>query len=54
MAALVNGTARSLSVPMEAVMADEVDAEVKRCGGVAVTADLEILASGVVWFDLAG
>ncbi|WP_416768708.1 DUF434 domain-containing protein [Sulfurimonas sp. ST-25] len=53
-AALVNDTAHRLSVPMEALTADEVDAKVKRCGGVAVTADSEILAGGVAWFDLAG
>ncbi|WP_345972891.1 DUF434 domain-containing protein [Sulfurimonas diazotrophicus] len=53
-AALVNDTASRLAVPMEARTADEVDAKVKRCGGVAVTADSEILASRVAWFDLAG
>ena len=53
-AALVNETARRLSVPMKALTADEVDAKVKRCDGIAVTADSEILSSGVAWFDLAG
>jgi hypothetical protein len=53
-AALVNETARRLAVPMAAETADEVDAKIKRCQGVAVTADSEILSSGVAWCDLAG
>jgi len=53
-AALVNETARRLPAAMEAKTAEEVDAKIKACGGVAVTADSEILSSGVAWFDLAG
>jgi hypothetical protein len=53
-AALVNETARDLSVPMEAKTANKVDGTIKTCSGIAVTADSEILSSGVAWFDLAG
>ena len=53
-AALVNETARELSVPMEAKTANEVDGKIKACKEIAVTADSEILSGGVLWFDLAG
>ena len=54
LAQLVNETAERLGVPMRAVTADRVDATLKACDEVVVTADAVILESGVAWFDLAG
>jgi len=53
-AALVNAIAEQRTVPMEAETAKEVDARIKQCSGIAVTADSDILSSGIAWFDLAG
>jgi len=53
-AALVNAIAKQHAAPMEAETAAEVDVRIKQCGGIAVTADSDILSSGVIWFDLAG
>ncbi len=39
---------------MQAARCDEVDAILKRCSGIVVTSDTEILDSGVDFFDLAG
>ncbi|WP_456485757.1 DUF434 domain-containing protein [Hydrogenimonas sp.] len=51
---LVNETAEKTGVPMRAETADQVDAKLKACEDVVVTADAVILDSGVEWFDLAG
>jgi hypothetical protein len=53
-AQLVNETAEKLGIPMHAETADRVDAKLKACGDVVVTADAVILDSGIQWFDLAG
>ena len=53
-AALVNETADEMGVPMRAETTDRVDAKLKACGDVVVTADAVILDSGVAWFDLGG
>jgi hypothetical protein len=53
-AALVEETGRRTGVPMRAETTDRVDAKLKACRDVVVTADAVILDSGVAWFDLAG
>ncbi len=51
---LVNVTAKRMAVSMHAETSEKVDKRLKECSGVVVTADAEILDSGVEWFDLAG
>ena len=51
---LVNAVADKTKTPMHARTADKVDATLKACADVVVTADAVILDSGVEWFDLAG
>ncbi|WP_457594005.1 DUF434 domain-containing protein [Hydrogenimonas sp.] len=53
-AQLVDETAEKTGVPMRAETTDRVDAKLKACGDVVVTADAVILESGVTWFDLGG
>jgi hypothetical protein len=49
----VEETGRRLGVRTKAEAVDRVDALLKECEGVVVTADAAILDSGVRWFDLA-
>ena len=51
---LVNDTAQKIGVSMHAETTDQVDAKLKACDDVVVTADAVILDSDVQWFDLAG
>jgi len=51
---LINEIAQRLGTPMHAKTADKVDARLKACADVVVTADAAILDSGIEWFDLAG
>jgi len=50
----INETAQRLGVPLHAKTANKVDARLKACPNVVVTADAAILDSGIEWFDLAG
>jgi len=54
LAALVNRIAGQTGVPMRGETADQVDAKIRACPGVAVTADSQILTAAAAWFDLAG
>jgi len=54
LAALVRTIAEKLGVEARAEAIDRVDATLKACDGIVVTADAAILDSGVEWFDLAG
>jgi len=54
LAALVRTIAENLGVEARAEAIDRVDATLKACDGIVVTADAAILDSGVEWFDLAG
>jgi len=53
LAALVRSIAQKLGVEARAEAIDRVDATLKACDGIVVTADAAILDSGVAWFDLA-
>ena len=53
LAALVRSIAERLGVEARAEAIDRVDAMLKACDGIVVTADAAILDSGVAWFDLA-
>ena len=54
LAALVNRCAERTGAPMHGETAQQVDAKVKACPGVAVTADSQILNAAPFWFDLGG
>ena len=54
LAALINRCAKERGAPMRAETAQQVDAKIRACHGVAVTADSQILAAASAWFDLAG
>jgi len=54
LAALVRTIAENLGVEARAEAIDRVDATLKACDGIVVTADAAILDSGVEWFDLSG
>jgi len=52
LAALVRSAGDETKLPTEALTVDGVDARLKRCDGIVITADAAILDSGVRWFDL--